>query len=110
MIVAALVKTGQSTFDNNGRAEVRMAPERPGQKWNVRRVVISTTSQLRTTAATYRDSETAANKLDTSARANDDTSEDNSYLIYSGGAFICVWNGGTPGAVATLNLLGDIER
>jgi len=104
-----LDKSGQATFDANGRAVIRLGPEKARERWVVRRVTVSTTSNATSTATTYKGVETPSRRLDGTVRGNQDTSEDDSYSIESGEGFLCVWSGGTPGAIATLFLLGDIE-
>lgn len=105
-----LDRSGMGTFDSSGRAVVRLAPERAGECWIVRRVSVSTTSSSRTTATTYKSFEQPSRKLDRTVKGNDATSEDDSYKIDSGESFLCIWEGGTTGAVATLYLIGTVEN
>lgn len=84
-----------------------MGPSVYGSRWNVDRMVVSTTSTAVTKCDVYRNAVSDANKVDNTRTGNADTSETNLDLNPPD-VLIFVWTGGTPGAVATASVAGTL--
>lgn len=89
------------TFDADGIARASTGPTVFGTKWEVTRLVTSTTSVADTTLKVYLNSETPSALVDSTYLANNDVSETNSIMLATLDKLVFVWEGGTPGAVAT---------
>ena len=97
-----------ATLGADGAATVSVGPTRPGQSWNIRRLSTSVTPKNGgETVRVYLDSVSDLNYLDGSRRAFQDTSE-TTIEVGNLNRLVIVYAGGTPGAIATMNILGDV--
>lgn len=105
-----LLESATTVFDDGGHASVFVGPSRAGQSWHVTRYVsaCTDTSNLGITFALYRDGATPANQIDQTYMGVSATAE-TSLDVPEGGRLIGVWEGGTPGTYATLNLTGQMN-
>lgn len=77
--------------------------------WNVKLMNTTTTSTTQTKCSVYRGDINAGNQIDYTNTGNGDTSPVDA--IYRVGDKITVrWTGGTPGAIATFRLEGDVVQ
>lgn len=99
-------QSATGTFDANGRATVSIGPTVYGARWNVTRLVVSTTSTAETQLRVYRGSEQASRLVDSTYTANQNTSETD-VTLGTLETLLFVWTGGDPGAIATAVIEGD---
>lgn len=97
-----------AVFGANGQVTISAGPTRPGQNWTVRRLSTSVTPKNGgEQVKVYMDNESDSNFLDGSRRASQDTSE-TAIEVGNLNRLVFVYSGGTPGAIATMHLVGDI--
>lgn len=106
-MAGAPLTSASAVFDASGKAQVQMGPSVYGSRWNVDRMVVTSTSTTQTTCAVYRNSVSDQNKVDNTRTGNSDTSETNIDL-YPPDVLIFVWSGGDVGTVATAVLAGTL--
>lgn len=106
-MAGAPLASAPAVFDANGRAEVTLGPTVYGSRWNVDKMVVSTTSTMASKCDVYRDAESLSNKIDNTRTGNADTSETNIDLSPPS-VLRFVWSGGTPGATATAVVYGTL--
>lgn len=99
--------SASGTFDANGNASASLGPAVYGARWNVDRIVVSTTSTAITQCDVYRNVVSATTKIDSTRTGNNDTSETNIDLN-APDVLLFVWTGGTAGASATAVLAGTL--
>lgn len=106
MAGAPLASTS-AVFNAAGVARASLGPAVYGSRWNVDRMVATTTSVLPTQCDVYRNVESPLSKIDSTRTGNNDTSETNLDLRPPD-TLIFVWTNGTPGATATAILAGTL--
>lgn len=103
-----LLEVGTSTFDADGMATVRFGLQIHGLEWEIKKFVVSTTSELSTQVRIYRDTVSDSNRIDGSYSGNQDVS-DTSVTLQAPVTLVFVWEGGTPGAQATGRIEGTVN-
>jgi hypothetical protein len=107
----ALDETRTAIFDANGIARITLLPKRAREAWKVWRYSVTTTSTATTNCFVYVGSEQSGTHIDFSATGNNDISENvHGTEVDFGRSLVFVWNGGTPGAVAFLSLVGEVVK
>lgn len=101
-----LQATAQAQFDANGRAVVVLGPTIYGVVWDIRKMVITTTSEALTECRVYRGSESFLNMVDGSRAANQDVS-DTQFSLASPDKLMFVWEKGSPGTSAIARVEGE---
>lgn len=99
----------RSTFSAAGRAVVTLGPNTAIAGWQISRITINTTSVLPTLCNVYRSFENPSSQIDNSLSGNQDASDNVDEYLRPGESLIFVWSGGTPGAIATANVGGEIK-
>lgn len=100
-----LLEVGSATFDAAGSATVRIGVQIHGLEWEIKKFVVSTTSDLSTQVRIYRDTVSDSSRIDGSYSGNQDVS-DTSVSLQAPVTILFVWDGGTPGAQATGRIEG----
>jgi hypothetical protein len=107
----ALDRTRTAVFDAAGVARVTVFPDRSRDVWEVTRYQVTTTSTAGTECTVYRGSEHSGAQVDFTRTGNGDTSEQfHPVRVDFGQPLVFVWIGGTPGAVATVSILGTVTK
>lgn len=101
----ALAQTLNSTFDASGVAAASIQVG-PNQRWKVTLMNSRTTSSTQTRCTVYRGA-IGQRQLDFSRTGNQDTSPTDIEL-QQGETLSVQWTGGTPGAVASLDIEGKV--
>lgn len=105
-----LFESASATVGNNGRAVAVLHPLRAFEKWNVRRMTVSSTSvTLTPTAYIYRNGESPSMLVDGTYTGTLDHT-DTSLQLNNGESLIAVWQDGDVGAVCTLTVEGESAR
>jgi hypothetical protein len=100
-----LMVSGNAVVNSSGVATVNIGPVIHGEKWEVEKVIVSSTSVLNTTASVYRTSVAAANLVDATYNGNLDTSDTPS-VIFAPEILVIQWTGGTPAASCSVRIEG----
>lgn len=94
-------------FDGSGNLTLVIGPIPVGPSWEVKQISIRTTSALQTLAATYIGVNSSGIFISNSFTGNADTDSQPNVTLKPGDSLCCVWQGGTPGAFATLTVIYD---
>lgn len=97
-----------ATFGANGQARASIGPTVYGTDWIVKRMVTTTSSTLESQQNVYFNVESASSLIDGTYSGNSDT-DDTEIPLHTLDKLVFVWTNGTPGAVATAILSGDIQ-
>lgn len=100
--------SASAVFSAAGTATVILGPTVYGHTWNVKRMITSTTSTTRSELRVYLNGVTPSNLQAGSYNGNLDFNETDVWL-QNLDKFSFVWTLGTPGATATIQLVGIIE-
>lgn len=107
MSTIPLNQSAQAVFGANGIARVTVGPSRFDERWHIWLTNIVTTSTAITAFKLYRQRETASSIIDQSLYNGNGDVSDSEITLVAGEPLVGVWTGGTPGAVATLTLVGE---
>lgn len=102
-----LIATGEAIFNAGGRASVQLGPTAYGVEWFVSLMASTTTSTTETNLNVYRQTETPSALIANSRKANGDFNDDE-IRLRNLEKLVFVWTGGTPNALATINLEGEV--
>lgn len=92
-------------------ARTQIGPTVYGSEWDIKRVVVSTTSSGLNGSSRfymYLNSESPSALLDGTYSGDQDVNETSLHLR-TGDNLICVWTGGDDGAIATAIIIGEVE-
>jgi hypothetical protein len=98
-----------AVFGTDGVARGTIGPTVYGDKWRVRRMVVSTDSAADTDARVYLNLEIPSRMVAGSYSGNQDFNETD-ITLQTLDRLIVVWNSGTPAARAAFLIQGTIER
>jgi hypothetical protein len=98
-----------TVFGIDGKARIVLGPMVFGEKWRVRRMVVSTTSAQDTDVRVYLNAEIDTRMIDGSYTGNRDYNETD-ITLQTLDMLIAVWVTGTPGAFASFLIQGTTER
>lgn len=99
--------SGSVTLNAAGSGDVYLQPDRAHTWWRVTRLVCSTSPTTDADLLVFRNSIGSATLLDTTGSAFGDVSETD-YTIRSGERLIAAFRNGTPGAIGTLVIYGEL--
>ncbi len=102
-----LEKVGSVTLNASGQGSMRFGPEVFGTVWNINRLSTNGNSTLDPTCTVYRGAESNTTMIDNTEKANADISETD--LELRDGEFVTVvYDGGTPGAIMSFRIEGEM--
>jgi hypothetical protein len=96
-----------ASFPASGTLAITIGPIPMGPSWEIKQISIRSSSVLETTAATYIGVDASGVFISRSFTGNADTDSAPNVTLRPGDSVSCVWEGGTPGAVATLTIIYD---
>lgn len=103
-----LNKSGNAVFNSSGVASVVLGPATYSEKWEIKKLVVSSTSTaLKPQVLVYRGGVMAANMVDGSRSGDQDVS-DTSIVLFAPESLTFQWTGGTPGTSVTATVEGDV--
>jgi len=97
------------TFDSTGTARITIGPTIYGERWRVRRMTVTSTSDTDSDARVYLNAEIDSRLIAGTWSGNRDFNETD-ITLQTLDRFIVVWEGGSPGASASFLLQGIAER
>lgn len=97
-----------ATFGANGEARAILGPVVFGTDWTVKRIVTTTTSVLESVLNVYFNVESVSSRIDGTYSGNKDV-DDAEIPLRTLDKLVFVWQNGTPGAVATVILSGEVQ-
>jgi hypothetical protein len=103
-----LNQSKSATISAAGIARLEMGPTVYGHKWNIRRMVVSSTSDLPTEARVYLNANAPSALLAGSYAGNQDFNETD-VTLQTLDRLLVEWINGTPGAIATFQVQGIVE-
>lgn len=102
-----LEESAQAQFDVTNRATVRLGPTVYGQSWEINTTSITTDSIVETQFYLYRNHISPNAIIGGSYSGNQDFNDTTISLQY-GDVIIGAWTGGSPNALAALNVSGTL--
>lgn len=101
-----LQTSASATFDASGRGIAQLSPAVMGSEWHVKRLIVSATSACQ--FSVYKNVVSASALTDYTKSGAGDVSETDIHL-QALDSLIFVWTNGTPGAIGTVVINGDLE-
>lgn len=106
MAPARFTAANSVVLDSSGRGEITLAPPASGGGWNVELTTVYVSTRVaEPTFRLYLNGVSPVNLLEGSYSGAQDSS-DTSHRVEPGSALVGVWEGGDPGARATLRVSG----
>ena len=106
MTTRPLAESVTVSFEAGGRAIASLSPSRSYERWRITLTAIRTTSESQTRFSEYRFSESPSNLVEGTETGNLNSS-DSVVEVEPGESLVYVWEGGTPGASATVTVRGE---
>lgn len=105
--MSAPLAAGDVTLDATGRGELALPSPPVGYEWLVSQMAVSSTSAAVPICKVYRGAEMPSTFVAGTASGNGDTNDLAEPLTMHAGEYLTfVWEGGTPGALATARIEG----
>lgn len=111
--MSQLTEFGTVTLDANGNGQVSLGPQVVRERWNPAQATVSaSTNALEARCAIYLGIANVAGLLlgQTATGSSGDTYGFGAFEMQPGQSIVAVWEGGDPGAVATIALMGEKWR
>jgi hypothetical protein len=108
MATLPLDESRQITLDGSGNGAVTIGPTYSYQTWTPSQINVQVTSNLSEPVFKYYRGASIGNTnyLGGTYTGSNDQSVVSGQILQPGEVFLCVWTGGDPGAVASVNLNG----
>lgn len=103
-----LVRYGNAVFNSSGVATVQLGPAKYSEKWDVTKLIVSSTSTTKPQVLVYRGSISPSNLIDGSRSGDQDVSDTTISLI-APEQLIFQWTGGTSGSSVTAGIEGELK-
>lgn len=101
-----LIKYGNAVFNSSGIATVTLGPAKYSERWEITKLVVSSTSTTKPQVIVYRGAAIPANQVDGSRSGDQDVSDTNIKLI-APELLTFQWTGGTPGSSVSAGIEGE---
>lgn len=106
--VYQLNESGSVVLSASGGGTVKIGPGRPGTKWHVKVLAVSTSTAVAVPEARIYLGEPASGNLLGGTYTGSSDSTDLDVWIYAGQKLSVVWTGGDSGARATVSVYGEL--
>ena len=101
------MRYGNAVFNSGGVATVQLGPTKYSERWEITKLIVSSTSTLKPEVRVYRGIVTPSNMVDGSRSGDQDVSDTNIKLI-APEQLTFQWTGGTSGASVTAGVEGEL--
>ncbi len=95
-------------FSADGTGTARLGPFKPGERWHVTRISVTSPSPSQPTMEIYRGNDSPSLFIDRTLRGNDDVASYDEWLQPLE-VLLFKWFNGTPGSAGTVILTGERE-